>query len=428
MRQIDAAGLRNRAISILKENDRGAYTVPTRRLYPFQWNWDSCLTALGLAQIDENRGWLEIETLFAHQWPDGMVPHVIFHVDDDGYFPGPAVWHTSRPTPTTGITQPAVAGFVVRRLYERAEDKVLAETKARALLPMIDHWHQWFFKNRDPQGEGLVAILHPWESGRDNSIDWDAALERVPTEGIDPYQRRDLLHADASHRPTKAQYDRFLWLIECFRGLGWANAKLHDVSPFKVVDPGFNAILFRSCQDLAELADELGEKEIADRNRGFATRGLGAMESLWSDEHGQYLCRDRVTGERVDNLSVGGILAAFADIPESRAQGLVDRLEELEAQSRYLVASQPPSDARFDAKRYWRGPAWLIVNYMIADGLGRAGKTEMAAQIRQSSLDLIKVGGFAEYYDPETGEPCGGGSFTWTAAIALEFLSEETSL
>ena len=99
------------AIDILRENDRGTYTVPTKGLYPFQWNWDSCLTALGRRHFDEGRAWTEIETLFAHQWPDGMVPHIVFHKPDDGYFPGPDVWATNRPVPTSGITQPAVAGF-----------------------------------------------------------------------------------------------------------------------------------------------------------------------------------------------------------------------------------------------------------------------------------------------------------------------------
>lgn len=102
------------AFAVLKENDRGTYTVPTKGLYPFQWNWDSCLTALGLAALDEGRAWTEIETLLANQWPDGMVPQIVFHVPSDTYFPGPDVWQTGRPTPTSGITQPAVAGSTLR--------------------------------------------------------------------------------------------------------------------------------------------------------------------------------------------------------------------------------------------------------------------------------------------------------------------------
>lgn len=411
-----------RALEVLRENDLGNYTVPTKGLYPFQWNWDSCLTSLGQFHYDEARAWTEIETLFAHQWPDGMVPHIIFHVYSDGYFPGPDVWGTNRPTATSGITQPPVAGFAVRRLFERAGDKSEAARRARALLPRIDAWHRWFYEMRDPAGEGLVAVLHPWESGRDNSIDWDEAFERVPTEGIEPYTRRDTQHADPAHRPTKAQYDRYLFLVELFRGLGWDNARLHEASPFKVVDPGFNAILIRSCLDLAELADQLGETGIAEANRARAARGLAALESLWSEAHGQYLCRDRVTGQLVESASIGGILPVFAPIPKPRAHAIAGTIAAWAIQVKYIVPSHDPADPRFEPKRYWRAPAWLVMNYMIQDGLRVAGEIEMADRIVSSSLELITQSGFAEYYDPVTGEACGGGRFTWTAAMIIEFL------
>ena len=411
------------AQDILRENDRGSYTVPTKGLYPFQWNWDSCLTALGQRHFNESRAWTEVETLFAHQWPCGMVPHIIFHVYDDGYFPGPDVWSTGRPVPTSGITQPPVAGFALRRLYDRAANRAEAEVRVRALLPKVAAWHRWFFDTRDPKGEGLVAIIHPWESGRDNSIDWDTAFERVPTDGIAPYTRRDTQHANPEHRPTKAQYDRYLWLVEHFRGLGWDTAKLHDASPFQVVDPGFNAILLRSCADLADLAEALGEAAIAAENRAFSARGLAAMETLWSAPHGQYLCRDRITGALIDSPSVGGLLAAFAAIPPARAASIAATIAG--HGTRFRVPSHAPADPRFDAKRYWRGPVWLVVNYMIADGLARAGQGAASAAITRSSLDLIHESGFAEYYDPITGEPLGGDRFTWTAAMVLEFLAME---
>jgi hypothetical protein len=411
-----------RAVEVLRENDHGDYTIPTKGLYPFQWNWDSCLTALGLAHYDEARAWTEIETLFAHQWPDGMVPHIVFHVLNDSYFPGPEVWLTNRPTDTSGITQPAVAGFAVRRLFDRAKDKKLAAERARALLPKIDAWHRWFYENRDPGREGLVAIIHPWESGRDNSVDWDAAFERVPTDGVEPYVRRDTQHADPAHRPTKEQYDRYIWLVQRFRGLGWDNSKLHEASPFQIVDPGFNAILIRACADLADLADLLGEPKIAAANRARAEKGVAAMERLWSERRGQYLCLDRTTGELVDSASIGGLLAAFAAVPPARAAAIARRIERLAEATAYIVPSHDPADPRFDSKRYWRGPAWLVVNYMIADGLARAGKAAVADRIRDSSLELIAESGFAEYYDPISGEPLGGGRFTWTAAMVLEFV------
>lgn len=410
------------ATDILRQNDLGHYTVPTHGLYPFQWNWDSCLTALGLSYMDESRAWMEIETLFNHQWADGMVPHIIFHKPDDGYFPGPDVWSTGQKVPTSGITQPAVAGFAVNRLFERAENRQLAEEKARLLLPKIAAWHDWFYANRDPHQTGLVAIIHPWESGRDNSVDWDVAFERVPTEGVMPFVRRDTQHADPDHRPTQAQYERYIWLVQLFRSLGWDNAKLHDASPFQIVDPGFNAILIRSCADLAKLAAILGEDSLAAKAQKQAEDGLAALETLWSDAHQQYLCLDRTVGELVDSLSVGGLLAAFAPLPAKRITALAARLEEIGKQAKYLVPSHDLNDVKFDQLRYWRGPAWLIVNYMIADGMKNAGQNEMVSRIRNDSLQLIEHSGFAEYYGPLDGTACGGDQFSWTAAMVMEFL------
>ena len=415
----------DQARAVMQRNDRGHYTVPTNGLYPFQWNWDSALSAIGFAHFDEARAWTEIRTLFDHQWDDGMVPHIIFHERDDGYFPGPDVWQTGRATPTSGITQPPVAGFAVRRIFERARDIALAEKNVRALLPSIHAWHKWFHRMRDPLGTGLVAIIHPWESGRDNSVDWDDPFARVPIEGVGAFQRRDTSHANPEHRPTDAQYKRYIWLIQHFRALGWDNTKLHDASPFRVVDPGFNAILIRSCSDLAVVADQLGETEIAAESRELAERGIAALESLWNRRLGQYACFDRVTGRLLDCPSVGGMLAAFCAIPKNRAEAIAARIDKLGESARFLVPSHDPLSADFDGLRYWRGPVWLIVNYMIADGLGNVGQTAVSERILSNSIRLIEESGFAEYYDPITAEPCGGGDFTWTAAMVIEILSSE---
>ena len=415
--------LLQKAAHILKVNDLGNYTVPTHGLYPFQWNWDSCLTALGQSHLNEDRAWTEIETLFDHQWDDGMVPHIVFHKEDDGYFPGPGVWATNRPVPTSGITQPAVAGFAIKSLYDRSKDKAKAAERARALLPKVFKWHEWFYANRDPKGSGLVAIIHPWESGRDNSVDWDDAFSRVPTEGVAPFVRRDTQHADPAHRPTQAQYERYIWLVQTFRNLNWDNSKLHDASPFQIVDPGFNGILLRAVSEVAALASELGETKIAQASLAQLDRGINALEGLWNDKLGQYTCYDRVADRLVDSPSIGGLLAAFAPIPSHRAAAIADTLNKQSQNCNFLVASHDPLDPNFDAKRYWRGPVWLIVNYMIANGLHVAGQTDIATRIDNDSLRLIETSGFAEYYDPITGEPCGGDQFTWTAAMVIEILN-----
>ncbi len=409
--------------AILRDNDRGAYTVPTKGLYPFQWNWDSCLTALGLRHFSEQRAWTELATLLAHQWPDGMVPHIVFHGEDEGYFPGPEVWATGRPTPTSGITQPPVLGFVLNRLYAEAGDKALAREQALALLPKADAWHRWLYSDRDPQGTGLVAILHPWESGRDNSIDWDEALARVPTDGVTPYRRRDTQHVNAAERPTQAEYDRYLWLVQHFRALGWDNRRLHDASPFRVVDPGFNAILVRSDEGLAELAGALGQTELAAAARARAAKARAAFSALWSEAAGQFLCFDRITDRLIQSRSVGGVFPLFAGL--GNTERLVATITRWREQVAFGVASHDPADPRFDSHRYWRGPCWLIVNYMLADGLKRSGAGEAAAAIDADSLALIRASGFAEYYDPTDGSGLGGRHFTWTAAMVVELLANQ---
>nr|WP_269467915.1 trehalase family glycosidase [Devosia ureilytica] len=415
--------MRATAIDILRENNRGAYTVPSKGLYPFQWNWDSCFTALGQSHYDPDRAWTELETLMDSQWADGMVPHMVFHEPAPGYFPGPEVWDTRRQaTPTSGITQLPVAGFAVHALWKRSKDLTDRDDRARTLIAKLDRWHGWFYRTRDPQRTGLVAVIHPWES-RDNTIDWDEGFERVPTDGVLPYSRNDTKHADPETRPTKAQYDRYLWLVQHFRSMNWESTRTHDASPFQIVDPGFNAILIRSALETAALAKVLGEQAIASRNAEWAALGLRALETLWDDEAGQYQPYDRVGQKLLHSPSIGGLIPLFAPIPQVRVAELVKTLQAISPYVRFLVPSHDPRDPRFDIRRYWRGPVWLVCNYLIADGLRQAGEADLANRIIKDSLGLIEAGGFSEYYDPVTGAPLGGGRFSWTAAMVLELTS-----
>jgi len=112
------SSLDNAARDIMMRNDRGGYTVPTDGLYPYQWNWDSAFAAFGFARFDIPRAWKEVETLFSGQWANGMVPHILFHKPDHGYFPGPQVWGCDGPVPSSGISQPPVAATFIRAIWE----------------------------------------------------------------------------------------------------------------------------------------------------------------------------------------------------------------------------------------------------------------------------------------------------------------------
>jgi glycogen debranching enzyme len=64
-----------------------------------------------------------------------------------------------------------------------------------------------------------------------------------------------------------------------------------------------------------------------------------------------------------------------------------------------------------------------VANWLLWWSLVRAGETERAEGIRRASLDQISDGGFAEYFEPFTGEPLGSPDQSWTAAVALDFLA-----
>jgi glycogen debranching enzyme len=405
---------------ILHSNDRGGYAVPTARLYPFQWNWDSAFVALGWACFDEPRAWQEILSLLKGQWEDGLIPQIVFHAPSDDYFPGPDVWGIVREPPTSGITQPPVLATAVRLMLETARDTTLAEDMAAAIYPRLLRNHRWWQTARDPGRTGLVATLHPWETGMDNSPAWDAALARVPTETTTVIQRRDTDHVDASARPRGEEYQRFIHLVDIFRDAEWGPARMFATSPFRVTDIGTNAILLRAERDLLALAERFGQPGDAAAIGERIARKEAALPTLWNPAIGSFASFDQISGETIPVATSAGLLPLFAHCasPEHVA-AMETQLETWATQTAFLVPSADPADAGFEPLRYWRGPVWAVVNWMIADGLDWAGSTTLAEGVRRDTVRLIAEHGFSEYFDPTDGKGIGGADFSWTAAIYL---------
>jgi alpha,alpha-trehalase len=92
-------------------------------------------------------------------------------------------------------------------------------------------------------------------------------------------------------------------------------------------------------------------------------------------------------------------------------------------QAPHGVASVAPMDPRCDRKRYWRGPIWAVVNFMIAQG-AEMGHVRLARHIQADTRRLIETAGFFEYFDPLDGSGLGGDRFTWTAAMWLAWAGE----
>jgi hypothetical protein len=437
-------GLRERAIRVLRANDAGRWTQAARGLYPHQWSWDAAIIAIGLCHVDARRAMLELDSLFAAQWSNGKVPHIVFDplAEPGTYFPDAERWGCSEaaeapraPVRTSGLCQPPVHALAVHRLWQvhgppGAPSSPKVRAFVRRMFPRLLRWHRYLAGARDPEGSGLVTIYHPWESGADNSPRWDDAMAAIAVGDLPPYERSDLRHVgDASQRPTSAHYDRYLWLVEALKGAGYREADVYRGHPFLVKDVFFSAILTAAdaCMlemgEVAEASDEQLE-ELRER----AARGRRAQEGAWDDALRLSLDRDARTGAPVRTRTFAGFSPLLAGVG-ARCGALLEELDSARFAGALglrwrLCPTTSPGDAAFERSNYWRGPVWPVVNWFLWWGLRRAGALERAAEWRAECLDQMAACGFAEYLDPFTGAPLGAGQQSWSAAVTLDWLAE----
>ena len=415
------------AINIIKMNDRGDYTVPTNRLYPYQWNWDSVFTALGIWHFNKWRAWLEILTLLDAQWQDGMIPHIVFRHDDPDYFPGPTIWDTNTNPSTSGHSQPPVLASIIWRFVQAGTE--YDNRKAIEVFPKLMAYHRWFINARDPGKLGVVSIIHPWESGRDNCPDWDVGMQNIVIPGnLKRYNRRDTYHVDSDQRPTQEQYDRYITIVDFGRKCNWNSQTIYTNGPFLMADPGVQFIFLRASRDLLSMALHLEMDSSVDEIAGWVEKFETGSDFLWNDMIGGYCARDLRTGQFSDAITNASMLSFFADV------GSLEQRKSMEAHCRRILSasafgmpSWDPNHQAFESQRYWRGPVWAIMNHMVICGLEDAGLFELAARVRNDTINLINEHGMAEYFDPRNGDGLGGMDFSWTAAVYLDLNRTEAA-
>ena len=420
--------LRRRAIAVLDGNWERGHTVPSRRLYPHQWSWDSAFIAVGWAHAAPGRGRRELESLLAAQWSDGRVPQIVFNPDvaRDAYFPGPDFWR-SREVPeapsreTSGIVQPPVHAVAALEVHRAAP--ALGRRFLRRVYPRLRAQHDYLLRERS-DGRDLVVIVHPWESGQDNSPAWDAELAGMPAtaDALAGHRRHDLDHVDAAERPTGADYARYVAIAEAYRDRGYRDAAPGAYS-FVAVDPLFNALLAWSEEALAEIADILGEPSEPHRRRAAAVRDA-LLAHCYDPAAGHFFALDR-HGERVAAHCVAGLVPLVLDLPADVVDALVAGLASprFDLNDRVPLPSYDLTGPAFDTTRYWRGPAWINTSWLVLRGLERHGRHAEAATLRSALLNAVRQEGFREYFDPRTGVGRGVSDFSWSAALTLDLLA-----
>lgn len=426
------------AVAVLEANWLGHATRPSPRLYPHQWSWDAAFIAIGYAHYDQSRAQQELRSLFRGQWSNGMLPHIVFTEGAGDYFPGPEFWESwrspfapRRPT-TSGIIQPPVHASAAWHIYRHASDRDEARLFLEDLMPRLAAWHSYLHRERVRNGDGLIELWHPWESGMDNSPLWDAALARLIPGEVRDWVRADLSHAKPSERPTEGDYERYVHLVKLFRSLSYHPDRIREQTPFAIADVLCNSLYVQANRDLAEIARVLGAD--ASRFEDWAEETAAAMQNkLWDERHSSYVDYDLVVGEPILTRVGAACSPLYAGIPTAdQARRMVEHLHESVGvhidESTWMIPSFDPAEEGFLATNYWRGPIWINVNWVLYRGLKRYGFTESARRLRKALTDLPRRSGFFEHYDPTTGKGHGAEQFAWTAALVLNLLFERDDM
>jgi glycogen debranching enzyme len=434
MIQANDATLVAQAKQVLEQNRVGRFTKPAPNLYPHQWSWDSAFIAMGYVHYDQARAEDELRALFAAQWSNGLVPHIVFNPAASGYSPNPEMWRTigNRRVPagslTSGIVQPPVHATAVLHVFEHAQDQQRARAFLAELFPKLCAWHDYLFRERDPERSGLVYIRHPWESGMDNSPLWDAILQRIQPrpEEIPAYKRVDTSVVDAADRPTNVEYDRYMYLVKLFADRDYDEARIFPDCPYLVQDVLFNSLLCQADRDLASIAGLLGKD-----GAPFAARAETTAQALnrrcWDASQGIYVDYDLVAGAPIPVAVAAGFAPLFAGVPSAeQAQRMYAYLNSPSfyalGEPGYPLPSYDRQGPGFSPNRYWRGPVWLNIDWLIWHGLRRYGFAAYAERLEQAMVELVREHGFFEYFNPQTGQGHGTDQFSWTAALLLDVL------
>lgn len=434
------------ARNVLKGNWNGNFTIPSPTLYPHQWSWDSAFISIGNSYSNTERATKELEFLFDAQWTNGMVPHIVFNDKEKTYFPAADFYEITRspfaPTQigTSGMTQPPMHTIACYYIYLNDTDpqKTKSLQFLRRIYPKLKLFHKYLMTDRDPEGSGLVTILHPWESGLDDSPVWDHALSQIKIEHVLKFQRLDVIAVGGAKNtiPTDSMYNKFIYMIELMKQYNYDEKKMYENFPFKIKAIIFSSILYVANKFLikiAELIEENDTKEIkewisrCEQNfyKYFYPTELNSDKS----DGGLFYNYDIISKDWIRKKTIASLVPIYTGlIPNDQLPSLLKWIQRWSGASgrcrTEALASVDVDEPYFKEFTYWRGPVWVNTNWMVYLGLLKYGQTDAAERLKLGIFELVTSQGFREYYDAYTGQGLGGKSFSWTAALVMDLIKD----
>lgn len=368
---VPADPLRTAVAEVMARHWRpGGYTVPNGGVYPWQWLWDSCFHSLIWAELgDADRAVAELASALALQDEDGFVPHMTYHGDPEARA---GFWGR---VGTSSITQPPVFGHAVAALTRRGIEvpREVVERAGRGL--------RFLLERRARSAGGLVTVVHPWETGCDDSPRWDGACSGGWTA---PrwYDLKGELLATVERSPG---------------GAPLANPA------FAVGPAGFNAVVAFAARELAGVTGDDHLRAGADELAGALGARWDPGLATWADDGPWPSGRVRTADALLPALVVDGGLDPLGD-----PAGLGGA---------FGPAGTDRREPAYDPTGYWRGPVWPQVTYLLWLAARRQGHP-LAATLAEGLVAGATRSGLAEYWHPDTGEGLGAIPQSW-AGLAL---------
>jgi glycogen debranching enzyme len=374
-----------------------AFTCPAPRRYKHQWYWDSCFHAIVWARLDPARARAELRTLLRAGRPDGFVPHTVFWHAAPRWRRAP-FYATERfrgNAATCSIQTPLLA-FAWERVAAASPDEPGFATEA---LDELRTHADWLERERDPDGDGLISILLPDESGLDDSPKYDPVYGRL-----------------AHWRPG------YFRLVERCRRLRWNSHAIIAAYDEHVEDVLVNVAHALSLRALARLGGEDAEGPYARR---AARTEAALVERCWDERRGLFLDLAG-RGERRIGVSTWSSLAPLAlgdAIPLELRTRLLEQhlLDPRRYRAPFGIPSvsmdEPSFRPGFDGFRTWRGASWVNTAWLLAPEVAALGAVDEARRIVGSLAAAAGRHGFREHYNALTGAGVGARDFGFSTLL-----------
>lgn len=179
--------------------------------------------------------------------------------------------------------------------------------------------------------------------------------------------------------------------------------------------------IYREYVAMSILADKLGyAKDAAMYREKAAALKEKIQTQMWSASAGTFLNIDARTGKKIDILTWTNFVPLWAGVATApQAKQMIEEhlLNPKEFWAPYGIRTLAPNQKLYDPVHgYWRGPVWILPNYLLMHGLMNYGYNQQALELAEKTQrllvrDLKATGGMNECYNPDTGKPEGAPHF-----------------